>query len=74
MIWDGVWNRERIIYSDIGSYFQFDVVEDMRQLYWDTGIWYDHYGWLDSKRAERFRVYAELYEKEKAGILPHPTR
>ena len=72
MLWRGIWNRERIVYPIQGSYFQYERVDDRTKLYKDADIWYDHYGWADSKRVERLAEYVRLDRLVKLGEIPHP--
>lgn len=72
MIWKGVWNRERIVYPDIGSYFPFESRDDRTYLFWDANVWYDHRGWMGRKVKERWDTYMRLEQWEKDGIIPHP--
>ena len=73
MLWQGVWNRERILYPNYGSYFPYERANNREYLYWDADVWYDHYGWADSKRHYRTQIYNELNMLERAGTIPHPA-
>lgn len=73
MLWQGVWNRERILYPKFGSYFPYERANDRTYLYWDADVWYDHYGWSDSKRHYRTQIYNELNMLERKGVIPHPS-
>ena len=72
MKWEGVWNRERILYPRLGSYFPYERQHDTHYLYWDADVWYDHYGWMDKKRHMRNQVYNELNTLERKGVIKHP--
>lgn len=79
MYWDGIWNRERVIYPGLGSYFPIENDHnDPRRaqlIHFDSNIWFDHYGWSDAdKSAWRHREYQRLLELEQQGICPAPTR
>jgi glycosyltransferase involved in cell wall biosynthesis len=69
MKWSGVWNRERIIYPKVGSYFRYEARRDFKRMCINANIWYDHYGWTYAKRHWRQRVYTELDKKERQGKI-----
>lgn len=73
MLWEGIWNRERILYPGIGSYFRYVYPQvGNPYIYMNANIWCDHWGWADEKRSWKGQEYVRLAALETQGKYPHP--